>query len=145
MISICAIPLIGEKLASLRPPRLLLSCPRRLSSPGSPTLSRTHVYTPSLTHTDTLSLCHSVTLSEPRKRIQMPVSGTQHASRTSNSKHLCYTFGRRIASLPGHLMSPNTNARGRGSQRWYRGTSLIRNSAPLGPCSRAMPRVLGGS
>ena len=24
----------------------------------------------------------------------------------------------------------------------YRGTSLIRNSAPLGPCSRTMPRAL---
>ena len=27
----------------------------------------------------------------------------------------------------------------------YRGASLIRNSAPLGPCSRTMPSVLGGS
>ena len=27
----------------------------------------------------------------------------------------------------------------------YRGTLLIRNSAPLGPYSRPMPRVLGGS
>ena len=27
----------------------------------------------------------------------------------------------------------------------YRGTSLIRNSTPLGPYSRPMPRVLGGS
>ena len=27
----------------------------------------------------------------------------------------------------------------------YRGTSLIRNRAPLGPYSRTMPRVLGGS
>ena len=27
----------------------------------------------------------------------------------------------------------------------YRGTSLIRNCAPLGPYSRTMPRVLGGS
>ena len=25
---------------------------------------------------------------------------------------------------------------------WYRGTSLIRNSAPLGPYSRTMPRAL---
>ena len=24
----------------------------------------------------------------------------------------------------------------------YRGTSLIRNNAPLGPCSRTMPRAL---
>ena len=28
--------------------------------------------------------------------------------------------------------------------RGYRGTSLIRNRRPLGPCSRTMPRVLGG-
>jgi hypothetical protein len=27
----------------------------------------------------------------------------------------------------------------------YRGTSLIRNSAPLGPYRRRMPRVIGGS
>ena len=27
----------------------------------------------------------------------------------------------------------------------YRGTSIIRNSAPLGPYRRLMPRVLGGS
>ena len=27
----------------------------------------------------------------------------------------------------------------------YRGTSLIRNSAPLGPYSRTMPRALWGS
>jgi len=27
----------------------------------------------------------------------------------------------------------------------YRGTSLIINSAPLGPYSRPVPRVLGGS
>ena len=27
-------------------------------------------------------------------------------------------------------------------QSTYRGTSLIRNSAPLGPCSRTMPRPL---
>jgi len=26
--------------------------------------------------------------------------------------------------------------------REYRGTSLIRNSAPLGPCSRTVPRAL---
>ena len=25
---------------------------------------------------------------------------------------------------------------------WYMGTSLIRNRAPLGPCSRTMPRAL---
>ena len=28
---------------------------------------------------------------------------------------------------------------------YYRGISLIRNSAPLGPYSRTIPRVLGGS
>ena len=29
--------------------------------------------------------------------------------------------------------------------REYRGTSLIRKRTPLGPCSRPMPRVFGGS
>ena len=29
--------------------------------------------------------------------------------------------------------------------RDYRGSSLIRNHLPLGPCFRPMPRVLGGS
>ena len=35
-----------------------------------------------------------------------------------------------------HTLDPNTKS--------YRGASLIRNSAPLAPYSRTMPRALGG-
>ena len=34
---------------------------------------------------------------------------------------------------------------GRSPGQVYRGASLVRNSVPLGPYSRTMPRVLGGS
>ena len=53
-----------------------------------------------------------------------------------------------MREVPLYMPAPRGGCRGcsrAGTRTALQGTSLIRNRVPLKPCSRPMPRVLGGS
>jgi len=49
-----------------------------------------------------------------------------------------------MSVMPLHTLKQGGRGSCGGSSTNYRGTSLIRNRAPLGPYSRTMPRAIGG-